>query len=192
MATLQENNTNLLAITTDLKNISGKLAKGEGTVGKLLNDDALYTGVSDTVATLDAASANAQALTASLSTFSGKLNQPGGLPNDLVTDHTSYAALTRTVAGLEHTGARADDLVDGLALAAVDPKTPIGTLLHDEPAGADVRLTLDHLNNGSRLLSEDLEAAQHNFLLRGFFKKRERAVEEAKQASNADAPPTGP
>lgn len=183
MATLQENNTNLLAITTDLKGISGQIAKGEGTVGKLLMDEALYTNVTDTVASLSTASKSAETLSASLSTFAGKLNREGGLPNDLVTDRTTYASLTATVDGLKHTGERASDLVDGLAKGAANPDTPVGTLMHDEQAGADLKVTLDNLNRSSVLLADDLEALQHNFLTRGFFVKREKA--EAKAAAKA-------
>ncbi|MDP2308972.1 MAG: MlaD family protein [Pseudomonadota bacterium] len=183
MAMLQENNANLLAITTDLKGISGKLAKGEGTVGKLLIEDALYASVTDTVSSLNTASANAETLTASLSTFSGKLNQKGSLPNDLVTDKTTYAALTTTVGKLQSTGESASVLVAGLAQGAADPTTPMGALMHDREAGTDMRVTLDNLSRGSLFLAEDLEAAQHNFMLRGFFKKREKA--EAKAAAAA-------
>ena len=39
--TLQENNKNMLAITNDLKVISKKIADGQGSIGKLLNDDAI-------------------------------------------------------------------------------------------------------------------------------------------------------
>lgn len=183
MTTLQANNTNLLAITTDLKGISGKIAAGEGTVGKLLNDDALYTNVGDTVTKLNGASENARTLTASLSTFSGKLNRPGSLPNDLVTDQTTYASLTATVGELHSAGVSASAAMGTLAKSVDDPTTAVGTLLHDKEAGTDMKGTLDNLNHSTLLLAEDLEAAQHNFLLRGFFKKR------AKAAKNASSPP---
>lgn len=176
MVMLQTNNTNLLAITSDLKGITGKLAAGEGTIGRLLKDDALYTSVSATVDTLKVASENARTLTASLSTFSAKLNKPGALPNDLVTDRTSYTSLTDTVARLHHVGERASEVMDGVAQGAADPKTPVGIILHDGAAGADIQATLANLHRGSALLNEDLEALQHNILLRGFFKKRDKAA----------------
>ena len=47
MATLQENNKNLLSITTDFKTISGRLANGEGSVGKLLKDESLANRISE-------------------------------------------------------------------------------------------------------------------------------------------------
>jgi phospholipid/cholesterol/gamma-HCH transport system substrate-binding protein len=58
-----------------------------------------------------------------------------------------------------------------LARGAENPNTPMGTLTRDEEAGTDLKGTLDNLHLGSRLLVEDLQAAQHNFLLRGYFKK---------------------
>lgn len=184
LATLQENNTNLVAITGNVKAITHRLAAGEGTLGKLLDDETLYASLSDTTATLSDASANARVLTASLSSFASELNREGGLPHDLATDRTSYAVLVGTVGDLQKTGERASTLVDGLARAATESGTPIGTLLNDEAAGTDVKATLDNLHRGSVLLTEDLEAFQHNFLFRGYFRKQERA--RAREQARAD------
>ena len=186
MTTLQQNNQNLLAITTDLKVISGRLSAGEGTLGMLLVKDDLYANVLSTVSTLDAASGNARTATASLSTFASKLNQEGTLPNQLVTDRTTYATLTGTVGNLNHAGERAAELMDGLASGARDPKTPIGALIGDEATGTDVKTTMDNLSRGSELLAEDLEAIQHNFLFRGYFRRK------AKAEARAEAAPTPP
>jgi phospholipid/cholesterol/gamma-HCH transport system substrate-binding protein len=187
MAMLQENNTNLLAITTDLKDISGKIAKGEGTVGKLLMDEALYTNVNGTVTTLGVASTNAQNATGSLSAFAGKLNKEGSLPNQLVTDKTTYPALTGAVGKLNDASGSASELMAGIAKGAANPNTPIGTLVNDEPAGADLKVTLANLSQGTVLLNEDLEALQHNFLTRPYFKKKERAAKKAEAQAKRDA-----
>jgi phospholipid/cholesterol/gamma-HCH transport system substrate-binding protein len=190
MSMLQENNANLLAITTNLKGVSDGLAHGEGSLGKLLADDVLYGKLEDAVATLDTAATNASSLTSSLSDFAAKLNRPGTLPDDIVNDRTTYASLTSAVGELQHASRRASGLMDGLAGGAADPNTPIGTLVLDEKAGADLKETIENLSRGSKLLAEDLEAAQHNILLRGFFRKKEKEAEksEAEKSETEKAP----
>lgn len=176
MATLQQNNLYIEQITA-------KLARGEGTVGKLLQDDLLYANLMATTATLGAASDNARELTGSLAALATDLNREGSFARDLATDRTTYAALTGGVGRLNETGDRAFDLVDGLARGAADPGSPVGALMHDREAGADVTATLGNLREGSELLNEDLTALQHNFLLRGYFRKQARV--EARAAAKA-------
>ncbi|MCX6257280.1 MAG: MlaD family protein, partial [Bacteroidia bacterium] len=64
--TLQENNKNLLAITSDFKTISKKLTAGEGTIGKLLNDNTVYSNIRAAIMSLQSASEKAQQLVNSL------------------------------------------------------------------------------------------------------------------------------
>jgi phospholipid/cholesterol/gamma-HCH transport system substrate-binding protein len=52
-------------------------------------------------------------------------------------------------------------------------------LMNDKAAAGNIKTTLTNLQSASKKLDEDLEALQHNFLLRGFFKKK--AKEERKQ-----------
>jgi phospholipid/cholesterol/gamma-HCH transport system substrate-binding protein len=76
-------------------------------------------------------------------------------------------------------------VVGGLAAGIADPGSPAGVLLHDEQTAADLQATAASLRAASALLAEDLEAAQHNVLLRGWFKKKERR--EARAAAEAEA-----
>jgi phospholipid/cholesterol/gamma-HCH transport system substrate-binding protein len=50
-------------------------------------------------------------------------------------------------------------------------------MLHDDEAGAFFKESLKNLESSSKKLDEDLEAVQHNFLLRGYFKKKAKANE---------------
>lgn len=183
--TLQKNNENLLAITTDfmaistdVKSISKKLTTSEGTIGKLLNDDILYNNINTAAASLKNASAKAQELTSSLAVFSAGLNQKGNLANDLVTDTVVFLSIKNTILQLQHVADTAALFVANLKEAGSNPRTSIGVLLHDEKAGAHLKQTIKNLESGSQKLDEDLEALQHNFLLRKFFKKKEKEAKK--------------
>ncbi len=176
--TLQENNKNFLAITNDFKLISAKLAKGEGTVGKLLNDNAVYTQLEATTLSLQQASDKAQKLISSLTTFSENLNKKGTLANELTTDTVVFNSLKLSVLQLQHISDTTAVFVNQLKKAGNNPNTAIGVLMHDEESGARIKQTIKNLESGSQKLDEDLKAIQSNFLLRGYFKKVEKEKKE--------------
>ena len=171
--TLQENNKNFLAITNDFKLISAKIAKGEGTVGKLLNDNAVYAQLEATILSLQQASDKAQNLIGSLATFSENLNKKGTLANELTTDTVIFNSLKLSVLQLQNISDTTAVFVNQLKKAGNNPNTAIGVLIHDEESGARIKQTIKNLEAGSQKLDEDLKAIQSNVLLRGYFKKAE-------------------
>jgi len=177
--TFQENNKNLLAITTDFKAISKKLASGEGTIGKLMNDSSVYTNINAATAALQNAAVKAQQLAGSLATFSNGLNKKGTLANELTTDTIVFKSVKASVAKLQQMADTAKVFITNLKEAGSNPNSPIGVLLHDEKAGASLKVSIKNLETSSIKLDEDLTAAQHNFLLKRYFKKKAKA--EAKK-----------
>ncbi len=172
--TLQENNKNILAITTDFKVISKNLSEGNGTVGKLLTDDRIYNQLNAATSSLQKASAKAEQLMGSLTTFSEGLNKKGTLAHELTSDTLIFASLKSSVFQLHQMTDSAKVIVNNLKAASNNPKTTMGVLLHDEEAGASIKQTIKNLESGSHKLDEDLEAAQHNIFLRGYFKKKNK------------------
>jgi phospholipid/cholesterol/gamma-HCH transport system substrate-binding protein len=170
--TLQENNKNLLVITNDFKLITHKIASGEGTVGKLINDNSLYTHLDSATLSLQNASIQAKQLITSLSAFSKGLNQKGTLANELTTDTVVFKSLKASVLHLQQMSDNANVFVNNLKEASSNPHSSIGVLLHDEESGARLKQTIKNLETSSQKLDQDLEAAQQSFLLRGFFKKK--------------------
>lgn len=180
--TLQENNKNLHSITSDLKVITSKIANGEGSVGKLLSDDAVYTHLDAATQSLQNAAAQAQKLIISLNKFSEGLHKEGTLAHQLTTDTVVFNSMKGSVIQLQQITDTAQIFISNLKEASANPNTSIGVLLHDEEAGAHLKQTIRNLETSSQKLDEDLEAAQHSFLLRGFFKKKER--EKKREAKN--------
>jgi phospholipid/cholesterol/gamma-HCH transport system substrate-binding protein len=182
MATLQGNNKNLLEITNDLKVVSKALAEGKGTIGKLLNDQTIGNSLQSAMTTLNRAGNNAQVLTSNMAEFSKKLNNKGYFLNDLATDTTIVASLKQTAAQLNLVSQSANTVVENLNATTAklnSNKSPAGVLLNDPAAAANIQRTLANLQSGTKKLDENMEALQHNFLLRGFFKKRAKAEEKA-------------
>ncbi|MEI6059057.1 MAG: MlaD family protein [Bacteroidota bacterium] len=174
--TLQENNKNFLAITTDFKVISKSLAAGEGTIGKLLKDDAVYTNINAATASLRLASVKADQLIGSLGTFSKGLNKKGTLANELTTDTLVFNSVKASVFQLQKMADTASLFITNLKKAGSNPNTTVGILLHDEESGARLKETIKNLESSSVKLNQDLEAAQQNILLRGFFRKKAKAA----------------
>jgi len=165
MNTFQQNNLNVLALTK-------KIANGEGSIGKLINSDSIYNTIAATTRSLQKASANAQILINSLADFTAKLNNKGTLANELVSDTLLFKSLRNSAFQINKVADTATVLINNLKMASQNPKSPIGVLLQDEKAGADLKNIIINLESSSKKLDADLEAIQHNFLFRRYFKKK--------------------
>ncbi|MGN6646807.1 MAG: MlaD family protein [Cytophaga sp.] len=180
MNTLQQNNKNILAITTDFKVISKRLANGEGTLGKLMTDESIYNNINATTRSLQQASAQAHQLMRDLSGFTSKLDDDGTLLNELVTDTVVFQSMAATMAQLQTIADSASVMVNNLKAASADPNSTLGVLLRDDESGAHMKQTIKNLESSSQKLDEDLELLKHSFLLRGAYKKQEKAKKKNK------------
>jgi len=186
MKTLQQNNQNLLAITADFKKISSNIAQGKGLVGALMTDSLMAMRFKSIVTNLNNTTASTMHMATELNRFGDKLNSKGGLADKMLTDTTVFAQLKASIAQLKQTTNNASVLADNLSKASAKLNTTdnaIGVLLNDPKGAEQVRNTLNYLNQSSIKLNDDLEAAQHNFLLKGFFKDRAKAQKKAQEAA---------
>jgi len=63
----------------------------------------------------------------------------------------------------------------------------LGRLLRDTTLSDNISTTMKNLKSSSRKLDENMEAAQHNFLLRGFFKKKEKEKKKQEEEKKKEA-----
>lgn len=188
LASFQKNNKNLLDITNNIKLVSERLAAGKGTIGKLLSDETLLNNINLAVLKLNQASSNAQRLTADIAAYSARINDPGSFTNDLVTDTVIFRKLRATARELQDASITIHEASDNIKLASSNVKevsnkvnsdnSTVGVLLNDTQAAANLKATLSNIEAGTKKFDETMEALQHNFLLRGFFKKKEKQKAE--------------
>jgi phospholipid/cholesterol/gamma-HCH transport system substrate-binding protein len=63
----------------------------------------------------------------------------------------------------------------------------LGRLMNDEGMAKNIDKTLENLKSGSKKLDENMEAAKHNFLLKGYFNKKKKAEEKKKKEAEKAA-----
>ena len=193
MATLQENNKNLIGITGDFKIIGKRLVDGKGTIGALLADSVMSQKLNLTMENLHAISVNLKAasqnsnnVVKSFSDYASKLKTPGSLANELVTDTMVFSNLKSVVAQLQQAANDANAVTTNLKQASGqlnNKNTPLGVLLNDDQTASQLKSTMRNLETSTQKLDENMEALQHNFLLRGFF--RRQAKDEKKRAADS-------
>jgi phospholipid/cholesterol/gamma-HCH transport system substrate-binding protein len=142
LATLQQNNNNLLSITSNLKTVTGKIANGEGVLGGLVNDATLLNELKTTIHNLTAVSQKSGRAVSNIETITARFNNQKGLVNELFTDTALFIQLTETISNLKQSMARLKDatasassVIDNLQLATSDlnkQNKPAGMFLHDE------------------------------------------------------------
>lgn len=178
MKTLQENNQNLLSITTDFKKLSHNILQGKGTIGALMADSTMGIQLRTSMRNLETATASAARLAQSINQFGKKLNDKDGLASKLLTDTVLFGRIKMATLQLQQASANAATLTANLDKAGSklnSTDNAVGVLLNDPKGARQMQSMLSNLQQSSVKLNEDLEALQHNFLLRGFFRKKAKA-----------------
>ena len=104
---IKENNPRLSAILGNLQTISTRIAQGEGTVGKMINDDTLYFSALNTVSNLNTTVADAKPLFDELKltldqarSVVTQVNEGQGTIGKLIKDETLYRETTTAMVNL--------------------------------------------------------------------------------------------
>lgn len=177
METLQVNNENFVGITDELKIMMERLNQGQGTVGAVLTDSLMAEHIRLMIYNLNKTTENTAKASAALIELTDKMNKEGSLINDLLTDTLVYADLKSAVAQLNGITNSAGSLVQNLEQATEklnQDNSAVGVLLNDPEMAERMKRTMENLENSTYKLDENMEALQHNFLFRGYFRKQAR------------------
>lgn len=180
---------NTRSLTDNLQSLSKKISDGQGIVGEILNDGKIAQDLRAAVTNFKSTSAQTSLASAELNSMMRKLNTGDGLVNRLATDTTMAYTFDQTLANVRQVSNHAAEMSKNLEQVVAKLNSgdnAIGVLLADTSFANKMKTTLENAESASVKLDENMEALKHNFLLRGYFKKKkkEEAKNEVVQAKN--------
>ena len=165
-----------------------RINKGDGIVGELLHDGPLSHDLRLAIASLRSAGENTNQATADLKRLFNEINTGDGLMAKLISDSTYSETFEQALANVAEAGKNSRDMTEDLkeAISNLNNKdNAIGVLLSDTTFANKLRETLENAESASVKLDENMEAMQHNFLLRGYFRKQKKNEEKEANEDNA-------
>lgn len=182
---------NTRSLTSDLRTIASRISEGKGIVGELLNDGTIAQELRSTIANLRTTGRNTARASEELQTLITDLRTGPGLVPMLISDTSYVNTFEHAMNNIEKVSVNAGQVseeLENLTEQINDKDNALGVLLADTVVADQLKSTIENAEQASHKLDENMEALQHNFLFRGYFRKQarraERAAEEAASSKN--------
>jgi phospholipid/cholesterol/gamma-HCH transport system substrate-binding protein len=147
---LKDNRTNLTATISNIKVVSERIAKGQGTVGKMINEDTLYVSAQEVMSNLQSVGSDIKGVAADAHTLLTNANGAvsnarlgEGTVGKLLTDDTLYREATGSMTNL-HSILQKIDQGQGT----------IGQLINDDSVLKGAKLSLQKLDKATESLED--------------------------------------
>lgn len=164
-------------LTSNLKILSQRIADGQGLVGELMTDGKFSKDLRSSADHISRTTAQTALASQELHAMLYKLNHGEGLVNKLATDTTLSVVFDETLRNVKEVSRNSAEMSKGiqeLIKKLNSDNSAIGVLLADSTFADRLRVTLQNAESATARLDENMEALQHNFLFRGYFRKKDR------------------
>ena len=178
----KEIGVNARSISNDLSLITLRINRGEGIFGELLHDGPISNDLRETILSLKASGENANRITADARQVLDELNNGEGLVAKLINDTTYAIKFDNTLQNISDVSQNSKVMSEDLQKIIEkvnNHENAIGVLLTDTVFAQKLQGTMDNAKSASIKLDANMEALQHSFLLKGYFKKQKRAEANA-------------
>ncbi|MFM9909071.1 MAG: MlaD family protein [Chitinophagaceae bacterium] len=153
------------------------------TQGKMVTDQSFIESknsidIEDVMSRVKKSVDNVEIITYQLALFSYKMNNGNGALHKLISDEQFSTSLKNTILNLQTSSNEFAKFTYNMN----NGNGTISKLMTDDKFGKTLDSTMQNLQTGSKGLSDNMEAAKHNILLRGYFNRKKKA-EAKKQAA---------
>ncbi len=164
IASLQVTAGHAEVITQQLAEVMLKINSGRGTLGRLIHDTIIAQNINKTIGNFQNSSSEMQGM--------------------IVSTKDDISAIMESVQATADNAQASTKQLENIMLNINSGNGTLGRLLRDTVTSQNIDNTILNLKNSSKSLDENMEALKHNFLLRGYFKKK--AKEEEKKRIEAE------
>lgn len=181
---LASSGQNLSVILDNLKKITTTINEGDGLLHLILDDSILSENISSSATSIRLSSEQARlmltdgrAVSERLSDLLLKISSKGMLAGDLLSDTVLYTQLLTTMHELRQSSEHIKNMTEkaDLILAKSEKSgSVLSVLMEDRHSGETLTSILANLDSASRKLNEDLLAVRKSFLLRKYFRNKEK------------------
>jgi phospholipid/cholesterol/gamma-HCH transport system substrate-binding protein len=147
---VKDNRTNLTATIANIRTVSDRIAEGQGTVGKLINESTLYVSVQNAISNLQSVGGDVKAVAADAHTLLTNANQ-------VVTDaRTGHGTLGRLLTDdsfyVQAAGAMSN--LHSILIKIDQGQGTVGQLINDDTFLKDAKLSLQKLDKATESLED--------------------------------------
>ena len=128
---IKQNSAPITATIANVKNVSSQIAAGQGTIGKMIYDDALYNTALSTVSNLQDTATSIQTVVSNVSAGQGTIGK-------LLTDETLYHATTSSMTNL-----------NSILIKVNQGQGTVGKLVNDQDFYKNAKLSLQKLDKAA-------------------------------------------
>jgi phospholipid/cholesterol/gamma-HCH transport system substrate-binding protein len=147
---IKDNRTNLTATFANMKTVSDRIVQGQGTVGKLINEDTLYVSIQDVISNMEGVGDYVHGVTSDAHTLLTNANQAitdaregKGTIGKLMTDDTLYRAAAGAMTNLHSITQKIDQ-----------GQGTVGQLINDDSFLKGAKLSLEKLDKATESLED--------------------------------------
>lgn len=185
MKTLNTTNQNAALLTADLLKITNLIVAGKGTMGALVSDTLMAKDIKQSAEELKKMTSGATQAIDRINAIISKINYDESAAAVILSDTAAANQIRKVFANLETSSENVNVITKSLDDYIKEIKSGKGALNHitqDEAFVKEIDSTMIQIKEASEKLNQNMEALQHNFFFRGYFRKLEK--KEAKEAKN--------
>ncbi|NHF59602.1 MCE family protein [Flavobacteriaceae bacterium TP-CH-4] len=177
LSTLNVTNENAALLTSDLLKVTQSLIRGEGTLGRLLNDTLMASELQQTISNLKYTSNQANTAISELNEIIASIDFEESAAGVLLSDTVSGGKMRNIIGNLETSSTEIEKMVLDLNSVVKELKEGDGALPYltkDSLLVGQLENTMRNIEQGTERFNENMEALKHNFLTRRYFKRQEK------------------